>query len=427
MVHIEKISLRGFKSFGNRRVGIPLSKGFTAIVGPNGSGKSNIVDGICFVLGRMSTKSLRAERLTDLIWAGNDRFPPGSYAEVSLHLDNSDRKIPINESKVIISRRIDRTGRSVYRANKKRVSRTEIVDLLAMADIFPEGYNIVLQGDITKIIKMTPVERRMLIDELSGVAEYDEKKEKAMKELAQAEENIRATNLVIDEVLSQLRRLERERDEAVRYQEIITQIRELRWQLKSNQLRKYRERYEAILERTRRGNERIEELEAEISRINQEILAKQQRQEELERTIEKRQMVDMARIGKQTEEVRAQIVRAQENLKNTQQNLQRQEAERDGLKREVERLSGMISEKRNQVKVLETQLSSVVSSLAELKKKRSEIEARLASLEEQNSSTRSKLEEIESSLSAARRREEEHRKRSQELSIDLAKTREQLS
>ena len=427
MVHIEKISLRGFKSFGNRRVGIPLSKGFTAIVGPNGSGKSNIVDGICFVLGRMSTKSLRAERLTDLIWAGNERFPPGSYAEVSLHLDNSDRKIPINESKVIISRRIDRTGRSVYRANKKRVSRTEIVDLLAMADIFPEGYNIVLQGDITKIIKMTPVERRMLIDELSGVAEYDEKKEKAMKELAQAEENIRATNLVIDEVLSQLRRLERERDEAVRYQEIITQIRELRWQLKSNQLRKYRERYEAILERTRRGNERIEELEAEISRIDQEILAKQQRQEELERTIEKRQMVDMARIGKQTEEVRAQIVRAQENLKNTQQNLQRQEAERDRLKSEVERLSGMISEKRNRVKVLETQLSSVVSSLAELKEKRSEIEARLASLEEQNSSTRSKLEEIESSLSAARRREEEHRKRSQELSIDLAKAREQLS
>ena len=288
MVHIEKISLRGFKSFGNQRVGIPISKGFTAVVGPNGSGKSNVVDAICFVLGRMSTKSMRAEKFSDLIWVGNNKYPPGSYAEVSLHLNNSDRKLPLDEAKVLISRRVDRSGRSVYRANKRRVTRNEVIDLLSMAGIFPEGYNIVLQGDITRLIKMTPLERRILIDELSGIAEYDLKKEKAMRELSKAEENIRATNLVIDEVLSGLRRLERERDEAVRYQDLQTQVREMRWQFQNNQLRKFKERYNAILERTDQGSARIEEIESEINQITGESDRKQEREETTDRGTQER-------------------------------------------------------------------------------------------------------------------------------------------
>ncbi len=427
MVHIEKISLRGFKSFGNKRVGIPISKGFTAVVGPNGSGKSNVVDAICFVLGRMSTKSMRAERLTDLIWAGNDNFPEGSYTEVSLHLNNPDRKLPIDEPKVVVSRRVDRSGRSVYRANKNRMTRKEIVDILAMADIFPDGYNIVLQGDITKLVKMTPVERRMLIDELSGVAEYDSKREKAMKELSKAEENIRATNLVIDEVLSQLRRLERERDEAVRYQDLITQIRELKWQYQHNQLRRYRERYDAILEKTKKGQERIDEIQNQIDDINTEIREKEEKQEKLERLIEKRQESDQEKIGQQIEEVRAQIVRAQENMKNTKENLDKQRTRKGELESEIESATEKIRDNRNRVKSLEAQRGKVQESLENLRSKRKSLEEKISERQAETSNLRKEVQELDEVLKTNRQRERTSREERSKAEMKVHQARERVS
>jgi len=427
LVHIEKISLRGFKSFGNQRVGIPISKGFTAIVGPNGSGKSNVVDAICFVLGRMSTKSMRAEKFSDLIWVGNNKYPPGSYAEVSLHLNNSDRKLPLDEAKVIISRRVDRSGRSVYRANKRRVTRNEVIDLISMAGIFPEGYNIVLQGDITRLIKMTPLERRMLIDELSGIAEYDLKKEKAMRELSKAEENIRATNLVIDEVLSGLRRLERERDEAVRYQDLQTQIREMRWQFQNNQLRKYKERYTAILERTDQGSARIEEIDSEINQITSEADKRQEREEELERTIEKRLEIDQERVGKQMEEVRAQIVRAQENLKNTQENLERNKTDSTRLEEEIQNSGDKIKDNRNKIRAIEGQSEQIGSSLEELRSRQTDIQGKISVLEEENSRLREELTGVESRLGEARASEAIARQSSSDAAIRVNQVTEELS
>ncbi len=427
MVYIEKVSLRGFKSFGNQRVGIPLSKGFTAIVGPNGSGKSNVVDGICFVLGRMSTKSMRAEKFSDLIWAGSQHFPAGSYAEVSLHLNNSDRKLPLDESKVVISRRVDRSGRSVYRTNKSRVNRNDVVDLLAMAGIFPEGYNIVLQGDITRLVKMSPLERRMLIDELSGIAEYDLKKERSIRELSKAEENIRATNLVIDEVLSQLRRLERERDEAVRYQDIISQVRELRWQLQHNQLRKSRERYDAILERTKKGSERIADIEKSLNEINSMVQKEQERQEELQRTIEKRQEIDLERAGKQNEEIRAQIVRAQENLKNAKENLERQRLMVARLEEEIRGMEDRIKGNENRIRVLQGQSTAILAATEGYRARQSELQAQMAKLEESNSEMRQQLSKLEASLKQARSSETVARQRSSQATVLLGEARQRLA
>ena len=115
MIHISRVSLRNFKSF--RRISIPIPSGFTAIVGPNGTGKSNIVDAICFVLGRSSSKSLRAERFSDLIFNGGKKGKPARQASVTLYLDNAARDIPIDSKEVKISRTIDLTGNSVYRLN----------------------------------------------------------------------------------------------------------------------------------------------------------------------------------------------------------------------------------------------------------------------------------------------------------------------
>ncbi|MFQ5891589.1 MAG: AAA family ATPase, partial [Candidatus Methanofastidiosia archaeon] len=176
MVYIKKITMRGFKSYGSRKVSVSFSKGFTCIVGPNGSGKSNVVDAISFVLGRLSTKSMRADVLTDLIFGGYKSKLGAKLAEVSIYFDNKDGTFPSERKEVVISRTVDLSGKSVYRLNRKRETRGYILDILSQIEIFPEGHNLVMQGDVAKFIKMNRWERRGVIEEISGILEYNEKR-----------------------------------------------------------------------------------------------------------------------------------------------------------------------------------------------------------------------------------------------------------
>jgi Chromosome segregation ATPases len=163
-VFIKEIEFVNFKSFG-KRVKIPFYEGFTAISGPNGSGKSNIIDGILFALGLSGSKTMRAEKLTDLIYTDINSKSP-EFAQVTIIFDNSDRKAPVEADEFEISRKIKQTKSGYYSYfyfNGKSVSLTEVHELLGKAGVTPEGYNVVMQGDISQITaKMSPVERRLL-------------------------------------------------------------------------------------------------------------------------------------------------------------------------------------------------------------------------------------------------------------------------
>lgn len=163
MAHINKIEMRGFKSFGNTKVSLPLSPGLTAVIGPNGSGKSNVIDALCFVLGWTSAKTMRADRFSDLLFNGGKSNRPAPFVEVLLHFNNNDNVLPVDSKTVVITRRADRSGKCVYRLNKKRVSRHEIVDLLSKTMLTSGGHNFVMQGDVDHFIKMSPLERLSLI------------------------------------------------------------------------------------------------------------------------------------------------------------------------------------------------------------------------------------------------------------------------
>lgn len=260
MPYIERLELKGFKSYGNKKVVILFSRGFTAIVGANGSGKSNIGDAILFVLGGLSAKAMRASRISDLIFAGSKREPPAKYAEVTIYFNNEDRGFPIDEDEVIIKRRVYPDGRSHYWLNGRRATRSEILDLLSAAMISPEGYNIILQGDITKFIKMSPLERRLIIDDISGIAEYDAKKERALQELKQAEENLAKVDILIGEVKKQLDKLEKERNDALRYLDLKEKLEKARVGLVLGEIRK-------IESEIRNNDERIGNIEREIERM----------------------------------------------------------------------------------------------------------------------------------------------------------------
>jgi chromosome segregation protein len=228
-VYLRKIVLRGFKSFGRKTVSLRFSKGLTTVVGANGSGKSNVLDAVCFTLGILSAKFVRAGSFSDLIYSPlpSSTEKPAEYTRVTLHFDNSDKKIPMDCDDIVISRQVDRQGHGVYRLNGRVTTRTEILDILSMVGIDPEGYNIVPQGELARIIRLNPEERRQMIEKIAGIATYDEKKERALKELEQVNQNLQRINDKVKMVKDDLERLEKERNDAVRYQSIEKEIRNL--------------------------------------------------------------------------------------------------------------------------------------------------------------------------------------------------------
>src|SRR3989344_2855662 len=169
MTYIQKISMEGFKSF-KRKVAVPVLPGFTVFTGPNGSGKSNISEAVSFVLG-LQSRSLRAKKAEDLIFHGSKNKPASDHAKVSVSFDNSKKTIPIPEDEVIISRIINKSGVSTYKINGKTVTKQQLVDIFAQIRLSASGHNVIHQGDVTQIVEMSPIQRRQIIDEISGIAE----------------------------------------------------------------------------------------------------------------------------------------------------------------------------------------------------------------------------------------------------------------
>ena len=168
MTQINKIVMHGFKSFA-RRTELVFGNKFNCILGPNGCGKSNVLDALCFVLGRMSAKSLRVEKSTNLIYNGGKTKKPMKQGEVSIYFDNSKKTFPTDDPYVKITRIVRQNGQSIYKINDKTRTRQQIVDLMSVAKIDPDGYNIILQGDIVRFTEMRPEDRRILIEDIPQV------------------------------------------------------------------------------------------------------------------------------------------------------------------------------------------------------------------------------------------------------------------
>jgi len=219
MPYIKRIELRGFKSFGSQIVKIALDKDFTAITGPNGSGKSNIIDAVLFALGEQSTKRLRAETASKLIFQGSEgaELERGRMAKVTIQFDNTDGRIPVDTAVVTISREVYRDGQSVYRLNGRRISRAHLMEILSIAGISSTSQNIILQGMVTRLADISPLERRKIIEDLVGIAQYDAEKAEAEEKLRDADMAIRMALGRIEEVQRRVEDLERERNELLRY------------------------------------------------------------------------------------------------------------------------------------------------------------------------------------------------------------------
>ncbi|MEM2226235.1 MAG: chromosome segregation protein SMC [Candidatus Bathyarchaeia archaeon] len=233
MVHIKRITIKGFKTFGKKTT-ISLEKGLTIITGPNGSGKSNIMDSIKFALGELSPRELRGATISDVIHK-SQRASAGS-AYVSLQFENLDRRIPVDSDIVTISREYSGGGEGVYRLNGRKISRKYLMDLLSSANIMATGHNMIPQHSVTRIAELSPEERMKIIADIVGIGVYDEKKKEAEVHLQKAEINIRIASAKVAEVRQRVESLERERNDYIRHSFIKGEVSRLKAMLASSEI-----------------------------------------------------------------------------------------------------------------------------------------------------------------------------------------------
>jgi chromosome segregation protein len=315
--------MQGFKSFAGK-VTIPFPGGFNVICGPNGSGKSNVIDALMFVLGTTSAKSIRAQKLQALLFNGARNRKPAEFCEVSIYLDNHDRKIPGFGDEIKITRKMNRSGITVYKIDGKTVTRSRMLDVIANTGLSPDGYNIVMQGDVTRVIEMSSQERRGIIDDISGITEFDDKKEKAYREMEKVENRVRENMIVIAEKQKLVQRLKLEKENAEKYQKINTELRKTRASMLKTRLKHTNEKIKALekevgedakdLEEFTKNSSEIEKesesIEKSLSRLNNDIIKKSRNYD----------------VMRQLDSVRSEIIRKKDRIDMNDRELVRLES-----------------------------------------------------------------------------------------------------
>jgi chromosome segregation protein len=284
MVRLEKIVIQGFKSF-KRNVSINFPSGFSVITGPNGCGKSNVGDSISFVIGKASSRVMRAKKSQELIFHGGKSKGASEYAKVTLYFDNSDKILPFKDPSVSISRRLNSKGVSTYRLNGKIATRQEILDVFSQAGIHANGHNIIQQGDVTQVVEMDPVERREIIDEISGIKEYDEKKTKALQELEKIAEKVREAELILTEKFSILDKLQKERDAAVKYKGLESDLGKIRASILWNEYSDSEKSLEEVVKKAEDKEKENQGLEKEIKDYDAKLAEEENKLEDLTKEV----------------------------------------------------------------------------------------------------------------------------------------------
>ena len=202
-MYLKTIEVQGFKSFANKIV-FEFHNGITGIVGPNGSGKSNVADAVRWVLGEQKVKQLRSASMQDVIFSGTETRKPQGFAYVAITLDNSDHKLAIDFDQVTVSRRIYRSGESEYLLNGSPCRLKDINELFYDTGIGKEGYSIIGQGQIDKILSGRPEERRELFDEAAGIVKFKRRKAIAQKKLEDEKQNLVRVSDILGELEKQV-------------------------------------------------------------------------------------------------------------------------------------------------------------------------------------------------------------------------------
>jgi chromosome segregation protein len=271
-VFLKSLTLKGFKSFADSTV-MGLEPGVTVVVGPNGSGKSNVVDAIAWVLGAQAPRSVRSQKMDDVIFAGTDKRPALGRAEVSLTLDNSAGLLPVEFNEVTLTRILFRSGDSEYAINGVPCRLLDVQELLSDAGVGRQQHVIVSQGQIDAVLNARPEDRRGIIEEAAGVLKYRKRKEKAERRLDATEANLLRLQDLLREVRRQLRPLERQAEAARRHEVLVVELRALQTFVLGREIATLRQRLEGLAGERLDATARETELKSQLSALDAAIMA----------------------------------------------------------------------------------------------------------------------------------------------------------
>ncbi len=317
-MYLKSIEMHGFKSFANK-ITLEFHDGITGIVGPNGSGKSNVADAVRWVLGEQSAKQLRGSKMEDIIFAGTQTRKPLGYAYVSITMDNSDHKLPIEYDEVIIARRVYRSGESEYLINGSGCRLKDVYELFLDTGIGKEGYSIIGQGQIDKILSGKPEDRRELFDEAAGIVKFKRRKQTAEKNLEEEKLNLLRIIDIVKEIERQLVPLEKQSSIAKVYLK-------LRDELKNHEVNQFIKEYDKlkiqsdqIEVKLKIANSDLDQSKDEYDNTKEEYIRLEQQLEECDREIEEDKSSNNE-LKLKIEKAEGEIKLLQEQISSSKQN-----------------------------------------------------------------------------------------------------------
>lgn len=369
-MYLKNISVAGFKSFGGKNLldfpqeGKDKQRSFTAVVGPNGSGKSNIADAIRWVLGEQSSKLLRVKKNEDVIFFGSSKKGKGSFTEISMTLDNSDKSADIDLTEIEITRRLYRNGDNEYLLNRRKVRLLDIQELLAKCGFGRSTYTVIGQGMVDALLFYGPAERKVLFEEASGVKQYELKRAESLRKLDGTDKNIIRIKDLLYELEPRLKQAERQNKKFQKKQEIETELDELSRKYYSHVLGDITGRKSALEDRLDKLRKEESSLKEEVSAIEAKI-AKGLKAQGSDKE-EKELKAKLDELFAKKNELSGQIYKIQAENEAVSSVYSR---EKDSLVREKETLKRDISALNER----KSNLSTVAVS-AELKKAKLELE-----------------------------------------------------
>jgi len=366
MPYIKKLVMKGFKSFA-KETEIPFSNSMNSIVGPNGSGKSNIIDALCFVLGRLSIKSMRAAKSANLIFAGTKEHKSVSEASVKLIFDNSDKKFPLDKKEIIIERIARQNGQGIYKINSETKTRQEVLELLATAGIDPYGFNIILQGEIDSLVKMHSEDRRKIIEEVAGISIYELRKEKSLHELEKTEERLKEISTTLRERTLYLKNLEEERKQALKFKK----LEELEKKYKASIIKKKldeKQKEISIIEKNKEQKSKIEaEIKEKTEKIQEKINETEQEISKINSIIQKASGIERDALNTEISDIRAELAGLDVQKSNNEERISEFATKRGKLEEDIKKLEEEISRLRKE-------FPSQAKKYQELENKKKELE-----------------------------------------------------
>jgi chromosome segregation protein len=394
-MYLKKLRLKNFKSFAGTTE-IPFSPGFTGIAGPNGMGKSNISDAILFVLGPPSSKALRADRLTHLFFNGGLSKKPATECEVSLTFDNQDRLLGVDADEVTFTRYVklaptDPDGYySYFYINERRSTQQEMETLLGHARLAGDGYNLIQQGMVNKIVAMTPLERRGIVEQVAGISQYDDELHRAEGKKEDLEKNLGEIRTLLGEVTRRLGDLEGQRTQALQHRKLTEERKVYEAQLARLNVARLRQEVAACEQKVHDSEEALKKIQARLQDLVQERTKVQSGIETLDTEIARQGGEEAQKLKKELDERKLALGR---------------------LEMEIQNLEQSRTESTNRLKQLETEIRQRQDEIRSQDKTFQETSQRLGEVEETLKDRSRQLEKAQESTSSLQGRAVELRKR----------------